>query len=209
MKRQHVLVLLVLVAALAVAIYQMTSSSGTKTDSSSDEVAVSSQTEEAVELKEKTAKDLPVEAAAVQPAAPEADATEESTTQLDAASSSPASEDVAVRIKQNLAGARKILQQKSAIEKARPEDVHHTPKATLDAARRLGEIAELEAQHPEQAESFREFYLECARDEDTITVTRAQCLDKYMKASKLNAAEQKLFLSDYPDEIVRLVEALQ
>lgn len=68
-----------------------------------------------------------------------------------------ASEDLKASIQENLAGARKVLQQKAAIEKAKPEDNHHMPKVTLDAARRLGEIAELEAQHPEQAASFREF----------------------------------------------------
>jgi hypothetical protein len=119
------------------------------------------------------------------------------------------SDQVAATIKKNLAGARKLLQQKAVIEQSKSEDVHHTPKVTVDAARRLGEIAELEAQHPEQADTFREFYLECARDESTMTVTRAQCLDKYMKAAKLDAAAQKQFLAEFPEEIVRLVEALQ
>jgi hypothetical protein len=119
------------------------------------------------------------------------------------------SDEVAATIKKNLAGARKLLQQKAVIEQSKSEDVHHTPKVTVDAARRLGEIAELEAQHPEQAETFREFYLECARDESTMTVTRAQCLDKYIKAAKLDAAAQKQFLAEFPEEIVRLVEALQ
>ncbi|HET9236857.1 MAG TPA: hypothetical protein VFO10_06380 [Oligoflexus sp.] len=116
---------------------------------------------------------------------------------------------VASTIKKNLAGAKKLLQQKAAIEKSKSEDVHHTPKVTVDAARRLGEIAELEAQHPEQAETFREFYLECARDDSTMTVTRAQCLDRYIKAAKLDAAAQKQFLAEFPEEIVRLVEASQ
>jgi hypothetical protein len=139
---------------------------------------------------------------AVTPAAESADAGPEE-------SVSEPSEDVASRIKKNLAGARKLLQQKAAIEKMKSEEVHDTPKVTLDAARRLGEIAELEAAHPEQAESFRDFYLECARDESTMTVTRAQCLDKYIKAAKLDAAAQKQFLAEFPEEIVRLVEALQ
>jgi hypothetical protein len=124
-------------------------------------------------------------------------------------SGSVPSEEVASKIKKNLAGARKLLQQKAAIEKSKSEDVHHTPKVTVDAARRLGEIAELEAEHPEQAESFREFYLECARDDSTMTVTRAQCLDRYIKAAKLDAVAQKQFLAEFPEEIVRLVEALQ
>jgi hypothetical protein len=139
---------------------------------------------------------------AVAPAAETADAVPEE-------SVSEPSEEVASKIKKNLAGARKLLQQKAAIEKMKSEEVHETPKVTLDAAKRLGEIAELEAAHPEQAESFRDFYLECARDESTMTVTRAQCLDRYIKAAKLDAAAQRQFLADYPEEIVRLVEALQ
>lgn len=171
---------------------------------------------------QESAQDLPAPAAA--PAAPsqpssapvtsatpepaEDTATETPETVQDEGAAVPPDE-VAASIKKNLAGARKLLQQKAAIEKAKSEDVHHTPKVTVDAARRLGEIAELEAAHPEQAESFREFYLECARDESTMTVTRAQCLDKYIKAAKLDAAAQKQFLADFPEEIVRLVEALQ
>lgn len=124
-------------------------------------------------------------------------------------SASETSEDVALKIKKNLAGARKLLQQKAAIEKMKSEDVHDTPKVTLDAAKRLGEIEELEAAHPEQAESFRDFYLECARDETAITVTRAQCLDRYFKSAKLDAAAQKQFLAEFPEDIARLVEALQ
>jgi hypothetical protein len=151
----------------------------------------------------------PLETPAVSPSEePRAPAAEAADAAPEESASEP-SDEVASKIKKNLAGARKLLQQKAAIEKMKTEDVHETPKVTVDAARRLGEIAELEAAHPEQAESFREFYLECARDESTMTVTRAQCLDRYIKAAKLDAAAQKQFLADYPEEIVRLVEALQ
>jgi cytoskeletal protein RodZ len=141
--------------------------------------------------------------------APAEEAATETTEPVQDESATVPSDEVAAKIKKNLAGARKLLQQKAAIEKAKSEEVHETPKVTVDAARRLGEIAELEAAHPEQAETFREFYLECARDESTMTVTRAQCLDKYIKAAKLDAAAQKQFLAEFPEEIVRLVEALQ
>jgi hypothetical protein len=202
MKRQHVLVLLAVVAALAAAVYQMNSSSRSHAGSNAEEVAVSPPSDEPV-MKDQadltaTSEDLAADAESDKTAVPSAPQ-----------ASREASEQVAEEIQENLANARKIMQQKAAIAKAKPEEVHHVPKQTLDAAKRLGEIAELEAQHPEQAESFREFYLECARDENTITVTRAQCLDKYMKASSMDAAAQKQFLQDFPEEIVRLVEALQ
>ncbi len=204
MKRQHVLVLVAVVAALAVVFIVMKPASNSEADmAASNEVAVPAATEgDALETEK------PVEA-------PKADSIPANTTVADATSASDegpsgeGDEALNAEIKENLAAARKVLQKRAAVEKAKPEEVHHMPKATLDAAKRLGEIAELEAQHPEQAESFKEFYLECARDENTMTVTRAQCLNKYMKAAKLDAAAQKDFLTEYPEEVVRLVEALQ
>lgn len=164
---------------------------------------------------QESAQNLPAEAQAPVEPAVSSPSEEAATTPADTVDTtqkkgvSESSEEVASKIQKNLAGARKILQQKAVIEKSRSEDLHHMPKVTLDAARRLGEIAELEAAHPEQAESFREFYLECARDDRTMTVTRAQCLDRYLKASKLDAAAQKQLLAEFPESIVRLVEALQ
>lgn len=180
-----------------------------------------SETAEPSERESQESAQVPAESQAATPVGPEALETpapgrsEESVTPAATVRAVPAesvgepSEEVASKIKKNLAGARKLLQQKAAIEKMKSDEVHDMPKVTLDAAKRLGEIAELEAAHPEQAETFRDFYLECARDERTMTVTRAQCLDRYIKAAKLDATAQKQFLAEFPEEIVRLVEALQ
>ncbi len=204
MKRQHVLVLVAVVVALAATYTMMKPSPKSEVDTAaSNEVVVPAPTEGNVVETEQPAEapktaSVPTDTVV----ADESNASNEET-------SGEGSEALNAEIKQNLAAARKVLQQRAVVEKAKPEEVHHMPKATLDAAKRLGEIAELEAQHPEQAESFKEFYLECARDENTMTVTRAQCLNKYMKAAKVNGSAQKDFLADYPEEVVRLVEALQ
>lgn len=202
MKRQHVLVLVIVVATLSVAFFKIKSSPSHGTEATPEETAMSTPAD-GHEVEKETAAASP--STDTSPAAKTASNAAESS----AEGTSQTAEEMTAEIQENLSTARKILQQRAAVEKAKPEEVHHMPKATLDAAKRLGEIAELEAKHPEQAESFKEFYLECARDENTMTVTRAQCLNKYMKAAKLDTAAQKNLLGDYPEEVVRLVEALQ
>ncbi|HYX35167.1 MAG TPA: hypothetical protein VE954_18885 [Oligoflexus sp.] len=106
--------------------------------------------------------------------------------------------------------ARPVLRQKAAIaESSSSEIIHNVPKQTIQAAQQLGDIAELQLQHPELQLHFREFYLECARDEQVITVIRSQCLDYYMDLSKLDPGHKEEPLSSFPPEVVRLYEALQ
>jgi hypothetical protein len=200
MKRHQILILLIVVTAMAVAGLFLRQSPQSET-ASSEEVAViekpladanEGESEPAPRDRSQTVN-VPMEAEAS--SKPEHRPAE--------------SEAVAEEIRDTFVKARTIMQKKAAIAQSSPSEVHHMPRQTLEAAKSLGEIAELEARNPEQAESFREFYLECARDAQTITVTRAQCLDKYVKASKLDATAQKELLQEFPEEIVRLFEALQ
>ena len=195
MKRQNILLLLALAALLALGFILLKPSAP---ETASDEHQDMMTTESPAAVPD-LVQDPPAE-----PAAPA-----EVTNTAESAPVAAAEEPVREKIQENFQVAREAFQKKAEIAKAKPEEVHHMPRPTLDAARRLGEIAELEAQHPEQAESFREFYLECARDTDTITVIRAQCLDKYLKIAKLDAAAQKQFVRAFPEEVVRLYEALQ
>jgi hypothetical protein len=199
MKRQHILILLTVVTVMAVTFYFMNKNPAGESASTED-VLNMEQTQ--VSDTEKDGESAPLDTT-VPMTAP----MEEKPSSAAAQNADP--EAVAAEIRKNLSKARATMQKKAAITQASANEVHHMPRQTLDAARRLGEIAELEAQHPEQAESFREFYLECARDEQTITVTRAQCLDKYVKASSLETAALKELLQEFPEEIVRLFEALQ
>lgn len=203
MKRQSVFALLLALAVLAVILFQMMPAP--ERDVSPAETGASvevAQVSEEAPAGEDTNTDGASPAAAEVPS-------EQPVSEPASETSTKPSEAVEETIQQNFQSARKVFQQKDAIAKASPKEVHHLPKPTLDAAKQLGAIAELEAQHPEQAENFRDFYLECARDEKTITVIRAQCLDKYVKVAKMDAADQKQLLGEFPEEIVRLYEALQ
>jgi hypothetical protein len=124
-----------------------------------------------------------------------------------AASESP--QGVPDLLQQSIQAARQSFRQKDAIAQAKPQDVHSMPKQTLDAAQQLATLAELEQQYPDQAALFRDFYLECSRDDKMITVIRAQCLNNYLKLANLDKSTETQLLSEFPPEIVRLYEALQ
>ncbi|WP_141732896.1 hypothetical protein [Oligoflexus tunisiensis] len=197
MKRQKVLLLLALTAALAVGFFLLNRSVPETAPVENHDTMTTTEPAAGPDI----VQDPPAE--------PAQKAKTTAAVEPDPVASTQVEEPVAEKIQENFQVAREAFQKKDVIAKSKTEEVHHMPRPTLEAARRLGEIAELEAQHPEQAESFREFYLECARDTDTITVIRAQCLDKYVKVSKMDSAGQKQFVRDFPEEVVRLYEALQ
>jgi len=202
MKRQQLVSLTIVLTALAVILIQMMTEPKQevavtpKPAASSIEIPSVSEVAETSQPEADTGVvsnlELPTNAVVAQPSAP-------------AQLSTPVEE----KIQENFKNARQTFQQKDAIAKAKAQDVHRMPKPMLDAAQRLGEIAELEAQHPEQAENFRDFYLECARDGKTITVIRAQCLNRYVKVAKLDAMDQKQLLGEFTEDVIRLFEALQ
>lgn len=105
--------------------------------------------------------------------------------------------------------AREAFRQKGAISGASPAELHRTPKVTIDAARLLAGIVALEAQEPERAEAFQNFYLECARSDETITVIRAQCLNRFVQAGGLDEAGMRHLLAGFPADVRRLFLALR
>ncbi|HYX33788.1 MAG TPA: hypothetical protein VE954_11795 [Oligoflexus sp.] len=195
MKRQHIVLFLIAALVLILMLVQKRPAADLRSESGKDVVQVPEPVEPAPEAS--GAGTMPSESSS--PAVPP------SPTETPAKAPKPVPE----KIQENFRAARQAFQQKDAIARAKPSEVHRMPQPTLEAAQRLGEIAELETQHPEQAESFGNFYLECARDERTITVIRAQCLDKYVKGARLDSTSQKQLVQGFPDEIVRLYEALQ
>ncbi len=104
--------------------------------------------------------------------------------------------------------ALESFHQKAAIRNSSSEELHHTPKVIRDAAEALAKIAETEAQNPQYAQSYRDFYLQCARDDEALTVIRAQCLEKYAQRSNWDEDTKAQLLSELPESVVRLYRAL-
>ncbi|MBC7662107.1 MAG: hypothetical protein H7249_20620 [Chitinophagaceae bacterium] len=103
-----------------------------------------------------------------------------------------------------LVEARQSFKNKEAVTSEAAADPHQTPNAVIHSAEKLGEIVTLEQAHPEYSPEFQAFYLECAKDPDVITVTRVQCVEKYVKSKKLNASEETQLLSEVDPVVKRL-----
>ena len=121
----------------------------------------------------------------------------------------PATRQPPEHLQERLSTARSSFRQKAAIMQATADEVHHTPKPTLEAAQQLGLLIELEEQYPAHAATFSDFYRTCAFDNEVITVIRAQCLDRHFKLGQLDEAAKAKLLGEFPSELVRLFEALQ
>lgn len=115
---------------------------------------------------------------------------------------------VPAEVQRQLDAALTSFQQKEAIAKASSAELHDTPKVIRDAAEQLANITAMEAHKPELAPAFREFYLQCARDDQTLTVIRAQCLEKYTQRAGLSEESKAQLLSELPESVVRLYRAL-
>lgn len=111
-------------------------------------------------------------------------------------------------VQTQLAGAFRSFQQKAAISQSSDADLHDTPKVIRDAAEQLANVAEVEAKNPQYATAFRDFYLQCARDDESLTVIRAQCLEKYTQRAGLSEDSKAQLLSELPEPVVRLYRAL-
>ncbi len=122
----------------------------------------------------------------------------------------PISDPVLARetVQRALKEANVAFQKREALAAASPEELHQTPELIRYAADQLGRVVELEAQYPGLKASFVEFYLSCARDEKSITVIRAQCLEKYMVQPSLSEKEKEDVLHELPETVVRLFRAL-
>ncbi|MCX6128720.1 MAG: hypothetical protein NTX25_06600 [Proteobacteria bacterium] len=114
----------------------------------------------------------------------------------------------ATMLRAELLQARHDIQNSAELEKASAEDVHHAPELILAAATKLAEVMELEATYPQQKAEFLNFYAECADDASVITVTRAQCLKRYMDSLNPDEAQKQQVLKDLPVSVVHLYQSL-
>jgi cytoskeletal protein RodZ len=99
---------------------------------------------------------------------------------------------------------RQIFQNRDQVTDDTKKDPHRTSSAITTAAGRLADLAELALQNPDYQNDFNAFYLECIKDEKVITITRVQCLDRYVQATKPSADEKKALLAELPPVVTRL-----
>ena len=83
-------------------------------------------------------------------------------------------------------------------------DPHVTPAAILLGGQRIGEVTEQEAKHPELKVEFQKFYLDCARDQETITVNRVQCLQRYLLSRGLVGKEAQDIVESMPEPVQKI-----
>ncbi|RZA11149.1 MAG: hypothetical protein EOP10_33555 [Proteobacteria bacterium] len=58
--------------------------------------------------------------------------------------------------------------------------------------------------HPEYKPEFQAFYLDCSKDETVITITRVQCLEKYVKSKNLSPEDETQVLSEVEPIVKKL-----
>ncbi len=101
-----------------------------------------------------------------------------------------------------LVEARQSFRQKDEAKKEATADTHSTPSTIIKSAEKLGQIVTLEQTNPEYKPEFQAFYLECSKDSLVLTITRVQCLEKYVQSKKPTADEETTLLSEV-DPIVK------
>ena len=115
-------------------------------------------------------------------------------------------------LRKSMEDSRAALKNKGQLKTELAENPHGTPPALIRAGLVLGEIAELEAQYPERKEEFTRYYRECFESSETITVTRVQCLKRYIRSAKLDGTQRESVVARLPDPVQRLYkrsEAMQ
>lgn len=100
--------------------------------------------------------------------------------------------------------ARQSFRQKEEMRAEATADPHSTPPSIIKSAEKLGQIITLEQTHPEYKPEFQAFYLECSKDSLVITVTRVQCLEKYIQSKKPSADEEKALLAEVDPLVKKL-----
>lgn len=103
---------------------------------------------------------------------------------------------------------RETFRSQETVTKEAQENPHTTPPSIVNAASKLADLAALEHQYPEFQGDFQNFYLECARDEAVITVTRAQCLAKYFQSRQADSDERAKILQTMPPSVSRLYKEI-
>lgn len=119
---------------------------------------------------------------------------------LPEAPSAPA--DAHTAIMAALVEARQSFRQKDETKNEAGADPHRTPHSIVSSAEKLGQLITLEQAHPEYAPEFQAFYLECSKDSQVMTVTRVQCLERFIQSKKPSAEDETTLLAEV-DPIVK------
>lgn len=107
-------------------------------------------------------------------------------------------------VEQKLEATKTLLKEKTTARAEVQQNPHGTPEALMAAGAALGEIGELESQHPERKAEFLRYYKDCYENEETMTVTRVQCLKRYVKSAKLSGSETESVLGNLPRPVQSL-----
>ncbi|MBC7532120.1 MAG: hypothetical protein H7318_11110 [Oligoflexus sp.] len=103
-----------------------------------------------------------------------------------------------------LVEARQSFRQKDAMRAEASADPHTTPNSIVKSAEKLGQIITLEQIHPEFKPEFQALYLECSKDSEVLTVTRVQCLEKYIQSKKPSADAENALLAEVDPVVKKL-----
>ena len=114
----------------------------------------------------------------------------------------------------SLKDIRSILQQTKvvfqAIDQMRQElekSPHGVASTLVAAASKLSEVIELEKAYPLHKNEFTSFYQNCAQDEATLTVMRAQCAQEYLRLAALPAEAEQSFVESLAQPVKNLYKA--
>ena len=108
-----------------------------------------------------------------------------------------------------LVTARETVRLKDKVAGEAGVDAHATPNTILRSAEVLGALISLEQSHPEAKAEFQAFYQECAKDSEVITVTRVQCLEKYIISKELSPDQTKALLATTDPLVAKLYREMQ
>ncbi len=100
--------------------------------------------------------------------------------------------------------SRMLLKQKSKMREELLKNPHGTPETIMKAGEALGRIEELEVKYPNRKDEFRSYYHECFNSNETMSVTRVQCLRRFIRIADLNEKETARLVAGLPNSVQRL-----
>ncbi len=108
-----------------------------------------------------------------------------------------------------LVEARQSFRLRDKVTREAAGDPHATPNSILKSAEKLGTLVTLEQAHPEYRPEFQAFYLDCSKDPLVITVTRVQCLEKFVQSKKPGPDDVKILLAGTDPVVAKLYLEMQ
>ncbi|RZA27121.1 MAG: hypothetical protein EOP10_01330 [Proteobacteria bacterium] len=113
-------------------------------------------------------------------------------------------EAVVSEITKELEASKPLLKVKDEVRTEIAKDPHGTSSALMKAGEAVGTVADLEAEHPERKAEFQAYYKECFESSEMATVTRVQCLRRYVSSTNLSRDQTDKLLESLPDPVQSL-----